>query len=136
MRTRGLLVFMLLASPLVAQDSSSDNGNEFFEKRIRPVLDEQCIACNNMQKRNGGLSLDHRDGWQQGGDSGEVIVSGKPEESLLMRVIQHEEPGMEMPAKAPKLEKHIIADFAEWIRNGASDPRLKPTQPSNVPSRT
>ncbi len=136
MRTRGLLVIMLLVSPLVAQESSSESGIEFFEKRIRPVLDEQCIACHNMQKRNGGLSLDHRDGWQQGGDSGEVIVSGKPDESLLMRVLQHEEPGMEMPAKAPKLENHTIADFAEWIRRGAPDPRLKPTQPTNAPSRT
>ncbi|MFM7929705.1 MAG: DUF1549 domain-containing protein, partial [Pirellula sp.] len=40
--------------------------------------------------------------------------------------IKHAEPGLEMPAKAPKLSDAAIAQFLQWIEAGALDPRDKP----------
>ncbi len=124
---------LLLISPVIGQESGDDQGEQFFEKRIRPVLLEHCIACHSAKKQMGDLSLDHRGGWQKGGESGDVIIPGKPDDSLLLQLIRHEEAGREMPAKAPKLDDQIIADFAQWIRIGAPDPRLEPTD--SVPDK-
>ena len=102
---------------------------EFFENRIRPVLAESCYECHNsVNKSEAGLALDYRDALLAGSDEGAVIVAGKPEESVMIWAIRHQD-GFEMPDNGPKLEDAVIADFEEWVRMGAPDPRLrKPTQ--------
>ena len=58
---------------------AADPGREFFEKKIRPILVEHCYRCHSMAtKQRGGLTLDSRDGLRKGGDSGPVVVPGKP----------------------------------------------------------
>lgn len=61
----------------------------------------------------------------EGGDEGDLIIPGKPDESLLIISIRHEDEDLEMPSKAPKLEGQVIKDFEEWVMMGAPDPRLK-----------
>lgn len=100
--------------------------SEYFESHIRPTLHQHCLACHNEKKPSGGLALDSRDGWKTGGDSGSAIIPGKPDESLLIRTIRHVEPGLEMPAKAPKLDDKEIEKFRHWIEQGAFDPRETP----------
>ncbi len=133
---------LLLAGVLCGLGSSACKANdaaklEFFETKIRPVLVEHCTGCHNsLDKKKGGLALDYRQGLLDGGDSGEIIVPGKPDESVLLWALQHKN-GYEMPANSPRLEKAIIEDFAHWIRTGAYDPRLaKPTQNDLQSKRT
>lgn len=98
----------------------------FFEQKIRPVLVEHCYECHSEQakKIKGGLRLDSRAGWLAGGDGGTAaIVPGKPEESLLIRAVQHLEDDLAMPPKQPKLPDAIIADLVSWVKMGAPDPR-------------
>ena len=116
------LVLLLAVSCARAQDA----GTTFFEARIRPILVAECVECHGAEKTKGGLRLDSRAGWQKGGDSGAVIVPGKPTESLLLRSIRHEEPDLKMPDKAPKLDDAVLKDFAQWIAMGAPDPRDSP----------
>ena len=107
--------------PLLSQDE-----NEFFEKRIRPVLVEHCYACHSgdAKQLQGDLRLDLKAGWQRGGESGEpAIVAGKPDDSPLMRAVRHSGGASAMPPGKPKLADHILADLSEWIRRGAHDPR-------------
>ncbi len=116
-----LLVVCFSASAL-AEDQT---GTAFFEKRIRPVLVQQCYACHSAdaQKKGnlkGGLSLDTKAALLSGGESGASIVPGKPEESLLVEAINYE--SFEMPPKG-KLKPEVIADFKKWIKMGAPDPR-------------
>jgi len=101
-------------------------GVAFFEQKIRPVLVEHCYECHSEQakKIKGGLRLDSRAGWVAGGDGGTAaIVPGKPEESLLIRVVQHVEDDLAMPPKKPKLSDAVIADLVSWVKLGAPDPR-------------
>src|SRR5215210_8645482 len=67
---------------------------DFFEKKIRPVLAEQCYECHSAsaKKLKGGLLLDTREGVLKGGDSGPAIVPGKPAKSLLLTTMKHEDP--------------------------------------------
>lgn len=104
----------------------ADEGVEFFEKKIRPVLVEHCYQCHSADspKLQGELRLDFKAGWQLGGESGKpAIVPGKPEESPLIRAIRHENDASAMPPNQSRLSDAIVADLTEWVRRGAPDPR-------------
>ena len=67
--------------------------------------------------------LDTREGLAQGGDTGAAIEPGKPDESLLVEAIRYTDPDLKMPPKGGQLPDQQVADFVEWIRRGAPDPR-------------
>ena len=100
---------------------------DFFEKKIRPVLVESCYECHSAgsKKIKGGLLLDTAEAMLKGGDSGPAIVPGKPEKSLFLITMRHEDkdPDMAMPPKKDKLAAEVIADFEKWVKIGAPDPR-------------
>ena len=123
--TTALLTLAALATPAAAAQDAAHL--EHFEARIRPVLIEHCYACHNSaDDARGGLALDDREGIRLESDSGTAVVPGKPEESLLLKVMRHELDGLEMPEDGGKLDDAVIADFEEWIRDGAVDPRDSP----------
>jgi hypothetical protein len=99
----------------------------FFEAKIRPVLTTQCGKChsNTAEKLRGGLRLDSREALRLGGDSGPAIVPGNSDESLLIQAIRYRDDELQMPPKA-KLPDAVVADFEEWVKMGAPDPRTGP----------
>jgi hypothetical protein len=123
-----MLTLVIAAAGVWQQAIADDAAVEFFEKKIRPVLVKHCYECHsaNAKKLGGGLLLDHRDGIRKGGDSGPAIAVGKPDESLLIKAIRHDDDSVKMPPKG-KLPAAVIADIETWIKNGATDPRDKPT---------
>ena len=102
---------------------------DFFETKVRPVLVENCYKCHSAgaEKIKGGLTLDTRDGWLKGGDTGPAIVPGKPDESLLVKAIRYTDRDLAMPPSDKKLPDNLIADLVQWVRMGAPDPRLEAT---------
>jgi cytochrome c553 len=132
MRSRALLTRFLavvgglcvaVAAPGAFAAGEDPQGVEFFEKHIRPVLVAQCYQCHSASAKEikGELRLDTREGLRKGGESGVVVVPGKPDESLLMKALRHED-GLEMPPNG-KLPDGVIANFEKWIAMGAPDPR-------------
>ena len=120
-------MFLFAALAATAVRAADDEDREFFEKRIRPVLVERCYECHNSRDNaEGGLALDHRAAMLAGGDSGEAVVPGKPDDSLLIQAIRHETSDLRMPKSGPKLSPEVIADFVKWVAAGAYDPRDKP----------
>ncbi|MFN0076412.1 MAG: DUF1553 domain-containing protein [Prosthecobacter sp.] len=111
----------LLTAPLL---HATPAQIEFFESKIRPILAQECYECHSAAtKKKGGLLLDSRAGWQAGGESGDVIKPGNPDASLLIQTIKHEHEDLKMPKAGAKLDDQVIADFEQWIRDGAADPR-------------
>lgn len=100
---------------------------KFFESDIRPVLIEHCYGCHSAEadRVRGSLLLDSRTGWKVGGDSGQVILPGDAEASLLVRMIEHDPDVEPMPPKS-KLSPEAIASIKRWINEGALDPRDQP----------
>lgn len=110
---------------------------EFFESRIRPILAQECYECHSTAtKQKGGLVLDSRPGWQTGGDSGDAIKPGDPQNSLLIQTLKHEHDDLKMPKNGAKLDAKVIADFEQWIRDGAPDPRDAPPSKEQVEKET
>ena len=111
-----------LGSSLIAEDEVE--GIAFFEKRIRPVLVENCYECHSVEsgKRKGGLHLDNRASLRAGGDTGAVIDVDKPEASLLLTAISYHDADLQMPPEK-RLPKAVVADFQKWLALGAPDPR-------------
>lgn len=121
------LLCAAFASPLCADeptDSRAQAEVQFFESRIRPVLVENCYECHSADSKvvRGGLQLDHRDAMRAGGDSGPLMDTENPSDSLLIEALKHE--SFEMPPKR-KLPDEVIADFVTWIKQGAIDPRTE-----------
>ena len=91
----------------------------FFETQVRPVLVENCTGCHGASKVKAGLRLDSRAAILTGGDSGEAIVAGDPEQSLLVEAIRYE--GLEMPPKG-KLPARQVEALTRWVQMGAPWP--------------
>jgi len=102
------------------QGATISEDVEFFEKKIRPVLVEQCVKCHSAasEKLKGNLRLDSRAGMLRGGDTGPAVVPGDPEKSLLIQAIRYSKPDLQMPPKS-RLPNQQVADFVEWIQQGA-----------------
>ena len=119
----GFLLALNSIEHLVANEPNHE-GIEFFERNIRPVLVNNCYKCHSTEARNlkGNLFLDSKLGILNGGDSGPAIIAGKPDESILLSALQHQDT-LKMPPKN-KMPDGIIANFSKWILMGAPDPRI------------
>ena len=106
--------------PTVAKPDAA--GIEFFEKHVRPVLVQHCYECHSGGEVNGGLLLDSRQSVMKGGDTGAVIVPGKPDGSLLIEAIRYQNRDLQMPPKN-RLSPEQVAVLEKWIAMGAPDPR-------------
>ncbi|MFT4692637.1 MAG: hypothetical protein ACJASX_003220 [Limisphaerales bacterium] len=121
--TRFLLVGGAVCALGANAASLSKDHLNFFETKIRPVLNNNCYKCHSAaEKVKGGLTLDSKKGLLEGGDSGPAIVPGNPKSSLLYRALTYRDADVEMPPNA-KLDDKVIANFEQWIRMGAPDPR-------------
>jgi hypothetical protein len=122
-----LVVCIALVDSVIAADQ-----NDFFERKIRPVMVEHCYECHagDADLIQGGLRLDDPSGMVRGGDSGVAVMPGDPDKSLLLAAIRYEE--LEMPPEG-RLDERIIRDFETWIKSGAVDPReAKPAGLTNA----
>lgn len=112
-----LLTMVLLVLAMMVLRAAAVEGSDDFEKRVRPLLIERCYKCHSGAESKGGLRLDSREGLLKGGESGAAIVLAKPEESLLIQAVRHQN-GLAMPPDG-KLTAAQVDALAKWIRDGA-----------------
>jgi hypothetical protein len=99
-----------------------------FEHDVAPLLVRRCLECHQESSASGGLVLSRGDRALTGGDSGETLVPGKPEASLLLdRVIAGEMPpekrgvAQNLPAAEIDILRHWIAQGAVWPQGRVLD---------------
>ena len=114
-----LLVSLVVVRSATAQASSQD---EYFEKKVRPVLVQNCYQCHGPQSKIafGNLRLVSRAALLKGGDSGPALDASNPEQSLFIRAIRHEGP-VNMPPTG-KMKQPDIDALVEWVKMGAPWP--------------
>src|ERR1051325_10273092 len=118
-----LAVVLLTALPVSAQENNPA-GLDLFEKKIRPLLAENCYKCHSAksEKLKAGLYLDSRDAIVAGGDSGPSVVPGNPDKSLIIKAVRWTDKDLQMPPKT-KLSDSAIADLTQWVKMGAPWPK-------------
>jgi hypothetical protein len=117
---------LTLGNPVVQRifaEEPSAEGIKYFETHIRPLFAERCFGCHSLRagKQEGGLRLDHRDGWLKGGDRGRAVIPADAEASLLIQAVRYRDPDFQMPPKE-KLPDEAIAALETWIKLGAPAP--------------
>ncbi len=111
----GLLLVGMPAAATAAENPAEAEAERFFESNVRPLLVERCFKCHSETKSKGGLRLDSRAAVLQGGETGAAIVVGKPDESLLVEAVRHQN-GLAMPPDG-KLSEVQIADARRVDQN-------------------
>ncbi len=113
------IVAFVLAQMLAS--SATIQAVDFVDK-IQPILQSHCHDCHGPDEANGQLRLDRLANMLRGGNSGEpAIIPGDPDGSFLMKLIKHEEAGLEMPPD-DALSADEIKLVAAWIAEGAKTP--------------
>ena len=97
------------------------DGDEFFEKQVRPLLVERCLQCHGDNKTKGDLKLTSRELLLKGGDRGPAVAPGKPDESLIVQAVRF----TEKPKMPPtgKLDDREIQILTRWVGMGAPWPK-------------
>src|SRR6187401_3592437 len=124
---RGKVAFLTVAfvvvftKPSFAEEAAKPTADQaqFFESKVRPILVANCQKCHSGKEPKGDLSLTSRDGLLAGGESGDVVVPGQPEKSLLVEAINRT--SIEMPPDK-KLADADIATLTEWVKLGTPWP--------------
>ncbi len=111
---------------------AADGGGLKFSRDIAPILVANCTRCHSPetpQFKRSGLSIATFEALTKGGKSGEEIVAGKPEESMLVHRINGED-GARMPPGQNPLGEGAIAKITQWVKEGA---RLDAGVDANAP---
>ena len=125
-------VGVLLAPTTARAAAPTPKDLEFFEKKVRPLMVTHCLECHSGDDPEGKLSMESLGGLLTGGLRGPALVPGKPDQSLLVTAIRHNEE-LKMPPKR-KLPTADRAILTSWVKRGAPWPNAKATpKPSSKP---
>jgi hypothetical protein len=110
------VVGLLGVSSVQGQESSS------FARHVRPFLAKYCVECHNAKAAKAGLNLDTFAALREGGDGGEVLEPGKPDDSRLVLLIEGKDEPIMPPKKTPRRpSRDEIARVRAWVAAGAKD---------------
>lgn len=109
---------------------SKEEAERLFARQVWPRMRAKCLPCHGGEgKIKGNLDLRELSGALKGGDSGEALVPGDAEKSLLIAAIGWENEDLRMPPKEnDRLSAGEVAEFKAWIQAGApwpSDERIQ-----------
>ena len=109
---------VVAVSPHVIHLFSRDQVS--FSRDIRPIFNQNCVACHGGVRQKNGVSFIFRDEALGVGKSGRrTIVPGNADASELMARVTSTDPEVRMPYRAPPLSSQQIALLRRWIKQGA-----------------
>jgi len=112
----GLVVGVSQLDAMAAETAAiSPTDLEFFEAKVRPLFLQHCAECHSAKigDPEGGLSFDSRQDFHAAEG---VAVAGRPDESLIVKVVRYDG-DLQMPPDG-KLPQAAIETIEEWVRRG------------------
>ena len=85
-----------------------------FKTEILPVLEKNCVGCHGPSQKMAKLDLSSFTGMMEGSSSGPVIAPGKPERSLMWKLIENDT--MPQGGKLTTAEKQLIKSYIQYGR--------------------
>jgi mono/diheme cytochrome c family protein len=124
MRTRAARSALAATTFAALAGSSHAAVSIDFNRDIRPVLSNNCLACHGPDeaKRKAGLRLDQAESATAIRDGSRALDRGHPESSALLSRVLSPDPEERMPPpdSGKALTPAQIDLLREWIRQGAS----------------
>src|SRR5438094_4157288 len=111
------IAVMALAVPAAAQ------RDPLFKTEILPVLEKNCVACHGEKQKMGKLDLSSFTGMMEGSSSGPVIALGKPERSLMWKLIENDT--MPQGGKLTVAEKQLMKSYIQYGRFPVAPPETE-----------
>lgn len=109
-------LLLLFIAPALASTSLQE---------VKDIFEHSCIECHHADKDKGGLRMDTREAFLEGGDSGVVIDFKNPAKSELIRrlSLEHDDEEFMPPSSKKKkrepLTNQEIKSLISWIQQGA-----------------
>lgn len=124
-----LLCLLAPAQELLADEPAQTTAQTttvqaaYFSDTVLPILRESCFECHSHEfgEASGQLMLDSLAAMTSGGTRGNVVVQGKPQESLLLKAVEYEDDDLQMPPSG-RLPAEAVAAIRKWIADGAHVP--------------
>lgn len=117
-------------------DAGPGRGPRITQHQIVPLMLLRCTACHGGRRREADLDLRTKAGMLRGGKSGPAVVSGKPEESLIVRRIKAEEmpPRRQLVSVSVKpMEQSELHKLEAWIADGMPESPVLPDVATTEP---
>ena len=111
------LVLALVAAPAFAQ------RDPLFKTEILPVLEKNCVSCHGQKQKMAKLDLSSFAGMMEGSASGPVIAPGKPERSLMWKLIENDQ--MPQGGKLSVADKQLIKSYIQYGRFPIAPPETE-----------
>ena len=144
------LLSSTLITSLLGNVVSAEDEPVSFRRDVAPILLDNCVACHNAKKAEGGYRIDSFTELSKAGDSGIAPLekSAEPMAELLRR-LKTEDDSERMPAESDALTAAQIKVVADWIEAGSAfdgqdpqellpfviPPRQYPASPATYPAR-
>ena len=112
------ILWLTAVGLLCAPSSPAEVGEEYFERRVRPLLLQHCTKCHGPGLQSAGIDLT-----KPATVLGSAVISGD-ESSPLVRAIRYEST-KKMPPDS-KLAPEQIEVLVAWVRMGAPWPGYEP----------
>ncbi|HEX4129425.1 MAG TPA: PSD1 and planctomycete cytochrome C domain-containing protein [Pirellulales bacterium] len=109
-------MFVAFGAPRAPAAELPRDQQEFFEKRIRPMLLEHCVSCHGAETQEAGLRLDTRAFMMKGADGAPAAVAGQPDRSRLIEVTRYDG-SVQMPPDG-KLSEDDFNMLVAWVKMG------------------
>src|SRR5258708_36194115 len=106
-----------LALPAFAQ------RDPLFKTEILPVLEKNCVSCHGPKQKMAKLDLSSFAGMMEGSASGPVIAPGKPERSMMWKLIENDQ--MPQGGKLSVADKQLIKSYIQYGRFPIAPPETE-----------
>ena len=104
-------------NPVKVEMATGDEKVSFM-KDVAPWMLDFCMRCHSGNNPASGFSVVTFEDILRGGDTGEVIVPGKPDDSRLWQLVGLQDP-IKMPQGQALLKRKNANDLKTWIEEGA-----------------
>ena len=93
-----------------------------FAKEIKPLFEAACVKCHAKGKAKGEFSLETREAFLKGGETGAAAEVGKSGESNVVKLVASTDSDEVMPKKGSRWTAEQIGLLRAWIDQGAKWP--------------
>jgi WD40 repeat protein/mono/diheme cytochrome c family protein len=98
--------------------------------QVASLLSKYCSGCHNDREQEGDFSVSSFATVRKGTQEGPVIIPGKPQQSLILKLLSGESDSQMPPKDEPQPTAEEIELLRQWIAQGAHDSHL--AQPSTL----